>query len=60
MSWVSMEEGDATNGTVSLAPHRVRLTHSHIIWELFPQIVAQLEMGMKEGIPQSLGLVHIK
>ena len=55
-----MEEGDTTNGTVSLAPHRVRLTRSRIIWELFPQIVAQPEMGMKEGIPQSLGLVHIK
>lgn len=60
MSWVRMEEGDATNGTVSLATHRVQLTHSNVIWELFPQIVAQLEMGMKEGVPQSLGLVHIK
>ena len=60
MSWVRMEEGEATNGTASFAPHRGRLTHSHIIWELFPQIVAQLEMGMKEGIPQSLGLFHIK
>ena len=39
---------------------QVRLTRSRIIWELFPQIVAQLEMGMKEGIPQSLGLAHIK
>lgn len=53
MSWVSMEERDATNGTISLASHRVQLTHSNVIWKLFPHIVAQLETGMKEGVPQS-------